>query len=417
MRFLSSPKLLIIVLMATTLLTTACKDDDPKEDGNVITIANDADAQANFQEAMIDAEDGAIIELEAGTYTLDNTISLDGKTNITIRGAGRESTMLNFEGQSGAEGLKIDNCNNILMHDFQVLDTKGDGIKAKDCNGITFLRVGAEWSGDIDSTHGAYGLYPVLCTDVLMDDCYARGASDAGIYVGQSDRVIVRNSLAEYNVAGIEIENTLNADVYDNTARNNTGGLLIFDLPGLVQKNGAKIRCYRNTIIDNNTTNFAPAGNSVGQVPPGTGSFILATKEVEFFDNQFLNNNVVSVAAISYEALGLVGGFQYDDSVYNPYSGAIFIHDNTIQATPMTPDVTRPMGQFLFDLYGSDVPEFILDGIPDPEDDGKDEMRFCFSNNSGNPDFGVLLNGDATLADYTCTHAGLPEVTVNAPMP
>ncbi len=417
MRFLPSLKLLVMLLMATTLLTTACQDDDPKEDGNVIAIANDADAQDNFQEAMIDAEDGAIIELAAGTYTFDNTISLDGKTNITIRGAGRESTILNFEGQSGAEGLKITNCNNILMHDFQVLDTKGDGIKAQDCKGITFLRVGAVWSGDIDSTHGAYGLYPVLCTDVLMDDCYAKGASDAGIYVGQSDRVIVRNSLAEFNVAGIEIENTLNADVYDNTARNNTGGLLIFDLPGLVQKNGAKIRCYRNTVIDNNTTNFAPAGNIVGQVPPGTGCFVLATKEVELFDNQFLNNNVTSVAVISYEALGLVGGFPYDDPAYNPYTGAVYTHDNTIQATPMMPDTTRPVGGFLHTLYGSDVPELLFDGIPDPADDGVEDMRICFNNNSGNPDFGVLLNADVTLADYTCTGTSLPEVSVNAPMP
>lgn len=53
----------------------------------------------------------------------------------------------------------------------------------------------------------------------------AIGASDAGIYVRQSRDVIVRNSRAEFNVAGIEIENTVNADVYGNTATNNTGGI------------------------------------------------------------------------------------------------------------------------------------------------------------------------------------------------
>ena len=419
------PCLLIYALLAALVVLalglSSCKDD-PTGDGNVIVIENTASAQADFQTALIEAEEGDVIELEAGTYTFENTISVEGKTGLTIRGAGKDETILNFEGQSGAEGLKADNCNMLLMHDFQVLDTKGDGIKTKDCIGITFLRVGTVWSGDIDSTNGAYGIYPVLCQDVLIDDCYAKGASDAGIYVGQSDRVIVRNSLAEFNVAGIEIENTLNADVYDNTARDNTGGLLIFDLPDLVQKNGGKIRCYNNTIVDNNTVNFAPAGNIVAQVPPGTGSFVLASKEVELFDNQFLNNNVTSVAIISYEALGILGDFPYDDSLYNPYTGGIYVHDNTIQSSPTLPDATRPIGDLLAGEYGSDVPEFIFDGLPDPADSTNDDMRICFNNNAGNPDFAVLitdlLGGDPyTFADYTCTHSGFPAVEVNAPMP
>ena len=37
--------------------------------------------------------------------------------------------------------------------------------------------------------------------------------TDAGIYVGQSRNIIVRNSIARYNVAGIEIENCYYADV------------------------------------------------------------------------------------------------------------------------------------------------------------------------------------------------------------
>ena len=39
-------------------------------------------------------------------------------------------------------------------------------------------------------------LYPVQCKNVLIDGCVAIGASDAGIYVGQSQYVIVRNSKA-----------------------------------------------------------------------------------------------------------------------------------------------------------------------------------------------------------------------------
>jgi hypothetical protein len=42
----------------------------------------------------------------------------------------------------------------------------------------------------------------VQCENVLIDSCVAIGASDAGIYVGQSKFIEVKNSKAYHNVAG-----------------------------------------------------------------------------------------------------------------------------------------------------------------------------------------------------------------------
>jgi len=42
-----------------------------------------------------------------------------------------------------------------------------------------------------------------------MEGNVAIGASDAGLYIGQSNNVIVRNNRAEFNVAGIEISSSL----------------------------------------------------------------------------------------------------------------------------------------------------------------------------------------------------------------
>ena len=106
------------------------------------------------------------------------------------------------------------------------------------------INLRTEWTGGPKSTNGAYGFYPVESEDVLIDGCVAIGASDAGIYVGQSKNIIVRNSIAQYNVAGIEIENSYYADVYDNLASHNTGGILIFDLPDLPQQGGHHIRVF-----------------------------------------------------------------------------------------------------------------------------------------------------------------------------
>ena len=44
--------------------------------------------------------------------------------------------------------------------------------------------------------NGAYGLYPVQWSNVLIEDTVVIGASDAGVYVGQSDQIVVRNNLA-----------------------------------------------------------------------------------------------------------------------------------------------------------------------------------------------------------------------------
>src|SRR6185369_10374708 len=112
--------------------------------------------------------------------------------------------------------------------------------------------------------------YPVESHNVLLDGVVVRGASDAGIYVGQSQRIIVRNSHGEQNVAGLEIENCYFADVYDNTLTQNTGGILVFDLPDLPQQAGHDIRVFHNTSQGNNLANFAPKGNIVGVVPAGT---------------------------------------------------------------------------------------------------------------------------------------------------
>ena len=107
--------------------------------------------------------------------------------------AGMEKTILSFKGQTeGAEGLKITNGENITLEGFTVVDTKGDAIKVQSVDKLTFRNVKTDWSGRPKKSNGSYGFYPVQCKNVLLEDCIARGASDAGIYVGQSREVTVR---------------------------------------------------------------------------------------------------------------------------------------------------------------------------------------------------------------------------------
>ena len=342
-----------------------------------------ANIEKQIQTQLILASSGDTIRIDEGNFSILGTLSLEGKSNIVIKGSGIDLSILSFNEQiEGAQGLSIINCKNIVLEDFTILDAKGDAIKTQFVDGITFRRVKASWGNGPSEKNGAYGLYPVQCKNVLIEFCVATGASDAGIYVGQSENIIVRYSEAYYNVAGIEIENSIQADVYGNNSYENTGGILVFDLPGLIQKSGKRIRIYENYIVKNNLDNFAPPGNIVGKVPSGTGVMIMATKDVEVFDNLIINNKTAGTAVVSY----YITEEPINDTTYNPYTSAVFIHDNIYQRKAQIPTLDHKIGQLLFLRFGRNVPDIIYDGMLDPSlySDDKNilpDKRLCIQNN------------------------------------
>ncbi len=367
--------------------------------------------QKQFQRAFIDIPDDSVIHLPEGTFRMASSLWLDDKTNVTIRGAGQDKTFLDFEGQrAGAEGIKITNSRNITVEDLTVQNTAGDGIKAQMVEGLAMRNVTTEWTNGPHKTNGGYGLYPVQCQYVVIDHCTARGASDAGIYVGQSKHIIVKNSKAFENVAGIEIENSLYADVFDNEVYNNTGGILVFDLPDLIQKQGGYVRVFNNVIRDNNHNNFAPKGNIVGKVPPGTGVMILATRHVEAFKNKITNNITAGTAIISYH----MTENPVNDPSYDPFPANIYIHDNYYERPRVRATGKGRMGKmYRFKLrFGKDVPHIIYDGIVDEK---RPDRNICIRNNTNatfaNIDADNGFNDIARdLSPYDCTQEPLEPV-------
>ena len=235
-------------------------------------------AAKRVQAALINARPGEVIELGAGRFDCRATLSLD-VSGVTVRGQGPDRTILTFKEQgagTGGEGILVTSKENVVIEDLAVEDAKGDAIKVQGTRRIAFRNVRTEWTGGPKETNGSYGLYPVQCTGVVIDGCTAVGASDAGIYVGQSEDIIIRNSTARQNVAGIEVENSTRADVFDNLATDNSGGILVFALPDLPKKDGRHCRVFRNRVLANNHANFAPKGNTVATVPPGTGIMVMA---------------------------------------------------------------------------------------------------------------------------------------------
>jgi parallel beta-helix repeat protein len=318
-----------------------------------IAVTPGGDAQEKVQTALLDAKPGDVVDLAAGRYELTDGLSLDAP-NVMVKGAGPDATVLSFKGQKGSgEGLLISS-SKVTVRDLAVEDARGDGIKAKGVDQISFVNVRVEWTGGPKASNGAYGVYPVSSTNVLIDKVVVKGASDAGIYVGQSKNIIVKNSLAQFNVAGIEIENSMNADVFDNISTHNAGGILVFDLPGLPQMGGHSTRIFRNKVVQNDTPNFAPKGNIVAQVPTGTGVMIMANRDVHVFDNEIDNNATAAVMLVAYTS-------DYADLTYNPLPRDISVHGNKLGKNGFDPQF--PGGAVLAKAMGGSLPPVMWDGV------------------------------------------------------
>jgi len=215
--------------------------------------------------------------------------------------------------------------------------------------------------------------------------------------------------VAEYNVAGIEIENSTFADVYDNVATNNTGGILVFDLPNLPVQGGRNTRVFNNRIINNNTANFAPEGNIVGDVPAGTGLMVLANDNIEVFGNQFTDNDSTHIIVVSY----YITERPFEDPNYDPFPELIFIHDNQFGGGGANPD-SEPLIA-LQQATQRAIPAVVWDGAMIP--DKAPQQILCLADNVNlsfvNLDAG---NGFAepsfNAANHACLLPQLPEVSL-----
>ncbi|MCQ3828244.1 parallel beta-helix domain-containing protein [Microbulbifer elongatus] len=401
------------------VLATACSQ---KEEAGTADSAGSADAaafQKQLLKQLIQAQPGDVIEIPEGRYTLNRSLSLN-VDGVTIRGAGMDKTILSFKDQiQGAEGLLV-NASDFTIEDLAIEDTIGDALKVNEGKNIIIRDIRVEWTNGPATENGAYGIYPVQTENTLVEGTVAIGASDAGIYVGQSRNVIVRNNRAEFNVAGIEIENTIGADVYDNVATNNTGGILVFNMPNLPQP-GHSTRVYNNKVFKNNYENFGHEGTPVAAVPAGSGVVINSNDFVEIFNNEISDNDTANVIVSSYFAAGYYSDKSTQEN-FDPYPEGIYIYDNTFTGGGKSPDdlELKALKIAKFGLTGS-LPDVLWDGAVDQAKmvDGKlpENLKLCIQNEGVgiiNVDLqGGYKNITTDISKHSCSLKKLPQVVLD----
>ncbi len=398
------------------ILFAACGGTSPPQ----ALSADDAAFQQKLQEQLLDAKPGSVIEIPAGKHALDRVLTLRAN-GVTIRGAGSDKSILSFKNQiSGPEGMLV-YANDFTIEHVAIEDSKGDGLKINDGENITIRDVRVEWTGGPKTTNGAYGIYPVKCKNVLIEDSSSIGASDAGIYVGQSKTVVVRRNKAERNVAGIEIENTIDADVSENTATGNTGGILVFNMPNLSQP-GHSTRVFKNKAIANNLGNFAAKGAAVASVPAGSGIVVNSNPKVEIFDNDIGDNKTANLIISSYFSTNYWNKPGVDPN-YDPYPRAIYVYGNRFSGGGDSPDGMdlKTLKVAMFGLSGH-FPDILWDGYVDKKNlvDGVPpaDERICIQNgavevlNADGPD--KYNNPKVDKTSFQCELPKLPAIELPA---
>lgn len=331
------------LLLATGL--SACGGSDSSSAGRTFTIQAGANATTDMVAAMVQAAPGDVIQFDCGYFELSTTLTIINTEDVRIRGCGRDQTVLSFRAANSAQGILVVNVHGITIQDLTVLDSGGNGIELRGVDHGTLQRVRAMWSSGggrasadpitaanyaedgfrrlnvpctepsshkpgtpgggaspdytMDANNGRYAIYPVLSKNVLIEDSEGVGASDAGIYVGQSNDAIMRRNRAVYNPFGFEIENVQAGEYDGNLAECNTGGMLVYDLDGLTQY-GERTRVHGNVIRKNNSYNVATHPGLVRLVPAGTGIITLGYDRIDVFDNEFRDNDTVGFLHMSY---------------------------------------------------------------------------------------------------------------------
>lgn len=297
-----------------------------------------------IQDAVDAAQPGDTVVMMPGVYHETVTLDISG---IRLVGEEIDGARAVLDGQGVLSDGIIGSGSDLEMAGFDVRHYTDNGIMINLGQNITFRDL------HLDDT-GLYGLYPVEVVGVLVEECEVSRTRDAGIYVGQSKDIVVRNNTAHGNVTGIEIENSVNALVENNHVYNNTGGILVFALPNVPSKVSRDCRVIGNRVIENNHENFADPNAIVAGVPSGTGIMVLASDEVEIAENEIRGNNSFGIAIVGLDTQ-FGAGSTYDVDP-NPDDVVVYGNEMTENGNAADPIVTEAGysgADLLWDLAGT----------------------------------------------------------------
>ena len=301
--------------------------------GTLLLAAAAADARVikvrtTIQAAVDEAQPGDTIKVPGGTYRENVLVTKD---DITITGPA--GAILDGTGLSGDTGIEVSSGDQAVRINGFTL--KGLTIRNFSENGIMLVAV-----DNFEITNGhfvdnaEYGIYPVFSAHGHVAMVDASGSNDTGIYIGQSEDVLIEKNHASNNTIGIEVENSSNVTVRNNKSTGNSLGVVAVILPGLQVKATSDVTIDNNVVKKNNRPNtITDPEDILSIVPGGVGILSVAADNVAITSNKVTNNNTagIAVVALPAEVAAL-------DPAIDPIPEGVQVRSNKAQHNGSDPD-------------------------------------------------------------------------------
>jgi hypothetical protein len=285
----------------------------------------------SIQAAVTAASQGDFILIDVGTYNEQVVITTPG---LHVRGMDRNGVVIDGQHQVG-DGIvvsKADNVTieNLTVHDFDRASRDGDhGNQIWWNGGDGSGQIGLHgWSGSYLTAYqtdllGGYGLFVSNSVSGSLDQVYASGFNDAGLYVGacRDCQAVISHALVENNALGYSGTNAGgHLVIKDSVFQNNSNGIAPNSLnnddqpppqdgscdsgqntsPTPTFSSTTIDRCtiFQNNTVANNNNFTTPSDTATGSVPWGNGFVLLGTYADVVDSNTITGNPSAGILAI-----------------------------------------------------------------------------------------------------------------------
>lgn len=307
---------------------------------NVIVVST------TIQAAIDSAEPGDTVIVPPNVYRENVLVTKD---NITIQGS--KGAVMDGTGLPGNTAIRVAAPSaGARINGFRL---SGLTIQNYSRTGILLLRVDHfHVMRGVYIDNNEYGIFPILSSNGLIDFNEVSGSDDTGIYVGQSHDIVVEKNHTRDCTLGIAIENSSYIAVRENTAVENSIGIVVQLLPGLGVKVTSDVEVKENRLIRNNRPNpVTDPEDSLSLAPSGIGFLNVGGDRVRVERNVATQNNSGGIAVIR-----LPQQFAQLDSLINPLPDDNVIANNVALQNGRSPDpkISPLLGSDLvWDLSGA----------------------------------------------------------------
>lgn len=212
----------VVAIVAIGLISAGCSSGGTRDNahsGAIIAVPKDA---PTISAAVAKAKSGDLVLISPGTYRETVNVKTAG---ITLRGADRNTVILD-EQVLRPNGIVV-TAPNVTVQNLTVRNATFNGVLItglSDANGG--LARGSDGYSKPDPAkfpplqgfhvdhvtsynNGLYGIYAFDAQYGLIENSYASGGADSGLYVGQCKpcHTVVRGNVAERNAVGYEGDN------------------------------------------------------------------------------------------------------------------------------------------------------------------------------------------------------------------